>query len=217
MPSGPESFVAHPRYTQEFTRARELLLAHPGPLAGHLSLRRGRDWCRVGSRPSAPPVGVRIPGHGAQGGGTRPNRGVAHDYARARDRHGHWGQLARVVCRSSVSGHRPGPPRVPAYRSPPPCPAHVAFVNPLDWGVDGMSEMCASTLTWLFSVFLDPANWDNAVWGLSGAIHDRGSTSVGSAGSTRRSWTRRSAARSSPGAAASPFSARPSGRRSGAA
>ena len=30
MPSGPESFVAHPLYAQEFTRARELLLANPG-------------------------------------------------------------------------------------------------------------------------------------------------------------------------------------------
>ncbi|EQD80752.1 single-stranded-DNA-specific exonuclease RecJ, partial [mine drainage metagenome] len=34
-------------------------------------------------------------------------------------------------------------------------------------------EMCASTLTWLFTVFLDPVNWDNAPWGLSGAIADR--------------------------------------------
>ena len=36
-----------------------------------------------------------------------------------------------------------------------------------------MSEMCAATLTWLFSIFLDPLNWDNAPWALSGAIGDR--------------------------------------------
>ena len=36
-----------------------------------------------------------------------------------------------------------------------------------------MSELCAATLTWLFTVFLDPINWDNAAWGLSGAIGDR--------------------------------------------
>jgi RecJ-like exonuclease len=36
-----------------------------------------------------------------------------------------------------------------------------------------MNELCASTLTWLFTVFLDPVNWDNAPWGLSGAIADR--------------------------------------------
>jgi RecJ-like exonuclease len=36
-----------------------------------------------------------------------------------------------------------------------------------------MNEMCGATLAWLFSVFLDPVNWDNAPWGLSGAIADR--------------------------------------------
>ena len=30
MPSGPESFVADPAYSTEFTHARELLLGHPG-------------------------------------------------------------------------------------------------------------------------------------------------------------------------------------------
>ncbi|MGP8134740.1 MAG: DHHA1 domain-containing protein, partial [Thermoplasmata archaeon] len=63
--------------------------------------------------------------------------------------------------------------RYPGAPDPPPLPAHVAFVNPLDWGVDGMNEMCGATLAWLFGIFLDPANWDNAPWGLSGAIHDR--------------------------------------------
>ncbi|MGI0129203.1 MAG: DHHA1 domain-containing protein [Thermoplasmata archaeon] len=61
----------------------------------------------------------------------------------------------------------------PGAPTPPALPEHVAFVNPLDWGVDGMSELCAATLTWLFTVFLDPINWDNATWGLSGAIGDR--------------------------------------------
>ncbi|HTT25481.1 MAG TPA: DHHA1 domain-containing protein, partial [Thermoplasmata archaeon] len=35
------------------------------------------------------------------------------------------------------------------------------------------SELCAATLTWLYTIFLDPRNWDNAPWGLSGAISDR--------------------------------------------
>ncbi|MCI4348520.1 MAG: DHHA1 domain-containing protein, partial [Thermoplasmata archaeon] len=61
----------------------------------------------------------------------------------------------------------------PGAPTPPTCPPHVAFVNPLDWGVDGMTEMCASTLSWLFTIFLDPKNWDNVPWALSGAIHDR--------------------------------------------
>lgn len=61
----------------------------------------------------------------------------------------------------------PGVPR------PPSLPDRVAFVNPLDWGVDGMSQLCAASLTWLFTIFLDPRNWDNAPWGLSGVIADR--------------------------------------------
>ncbi|EQD68232.1 single-stranded-DNA-specific exonuclease RecJ, partial [mine drainage metagenome] len=63
--------------------------------------------------------------------------------------------------------------KYPGAPEPPELPPHVAFVNPLDWGVDGMSELCASMLTWLFTIFLDPVNWDNAPWGLSGAIGDR--------------------------------------------
>ncbi|MCW6167761.1 MAG: hypothetical protein LVQ64_04850, partial [Thermoplasmatales archaeon] len=31
----------------------------------------------------------------------------------------------------------------------------------------------AATLTWLFTIHLDGRNWDNAPWGLSGAIADR--------------------------------------------
>ena len=104
----------------------------------------------------------------------------------------------------------------PGAPNPPPLPDHVAFVNPLDWGVDGMSEMCASTLTWLFTVFLDPVNWDNAPWGLSGAIADRQHVG-GFRGlnarlvdeAIRRSLIVRRRA--------SPSSARPSGRRSRAA
>ncbi|MCI4328847.1 MAG: single-stranded-DNA-specific exonuclease, partial [Thermoplasmata archaeon] len=36
-----------------------------------------------------------------------------------------------------------------------------------------MRELCGATLSWLFTVFIDPVNWDNAPWGLSGAIADR--------------------------------------------
>jgi len=56
---------------------------------------------------------------------------------------------------------------------PPSLPPHVAFVDPLNWAVDGMTELCASTLAWLFTVFLDARNWDNASFGISGAISDR--------------------------------------------
>ena len=78
-------------------------------------------------------------------------------------------RFARHATRSIILDHH----KYPGVPNPPALPDHVAFVNPLDWEVDGMSELCAATLTWLFSIFIDPANWDNAPWGLSGAISDR--------------------------------------------
>lgn len=173
MPSGPESFVAHPLYAQEFTRARELLLATPGRwriiyhydgdgigAASALvrSLRRlgygfqttalkGVERVRIEELLRATPGPVLVTDTGA----SWPESYAAHRYP--------------VI----VLDHH----TYPGHPTPPTSPAHVAFVNPLDWGVDGMNEMCASTLAWLFTIFLDPKNWDNVPWALSGAIHDR--------------------------------------------
>ncbi|HYB80037.1 MAG TPA: DHH family phosphoesterase [Thermoplasmata archaeon] len=173
MPSGPDGLVADPHYTSEFERARALLLAHPqrwrviyhydgdGIAAASCALRAlqrlgypaqataltGVERDRVSALLAATSVPVLVVDTGAS-----------------------WLDL--------FAAHAPGVVvldhhRYPGAPNPPPLPSHVAFVNPLDWGVDGMNELCASTLTWLYTVFLDPVNWDNAPWGLSGAIADR--------------------------------------------
>jgi single-stranded-DNA-specific exonuclease len=173
MPSGPESFVAHPLYNQEFTRARELLLATPGRwrviyhydgdgigAASALvrALQRlgygfqatalqGVERVRIEELLRATPGPVIVTDTGA----SWPESYAAHRFP--------------VI----VFDHH----TYPGHPTPPTLPAHVAFVNPLDWGVDGMNEMCASTMCWLFTIFLDPKNWDNVPWALSGAIHDR--------------------------------------------
>ncbi len=173
MPSGPDGFVSDPRYTEEFERARRLLLAHP---------RRWRviyhyDADGIASASCALRALARL-GYPVQ---ATALLGVERDRIAELlsstmgpvlvvDTGGSWLDLfARHAHPVIVLDHHkyPGPP------PPPGLPEHVAFVNPLDWGVDGMREMCAATLTWLFTVFLDPLNWDNASWGLSGAIGDR--------------------------------------------
>lgn len=170
MPSGPEGFVPHPAYVPEFTHARELLLAHPGRwrviyhydgdgIASASSALRALQ--RLGYASQATPlVGVERPKmadllNATKGPVLIVDTGASWlDLAAA---HG-----APVI----VLDHH-------QYPTPPALPPHVAFVNPLNWGVDGMSELCAATLTWLFTVHLDPKNWDNAPFGLSGAIADR--------------------------------------------
>jgi single-stranded-DNA-specific exonuclease len=173
MASGPEALVSHPRYTEEFAKARGLVLG------------TARRW--------------RVVYH-YDGDGVAAASALLRAFARLgyptqatalfgveRER---FAELARatpgpiLLTDTGASwldrfGDHPHPVvvldhhRYPGAPDPPPLPAHVAFVNPIDWGVDGMDEMCAATLCWLFTVFLDPANWDNAPWGLSGAIHDR--------------------------------------------
>ena len=173
MPSGPDGLVADPRYREEFERARALLLAHPrrwrviyhydgdGIASASCALRALQ---RLGYPAQATAlVGVEGPRLGALLAATP-------------------GPVLVVDTGSSwldILSHHPEPVVVldhhkyPGVPNPPALPPHVAFVNPLDWGVDGMRELCASTLTWLYTVFLDPVNWDNAPWGLSGAIADR--------------------------------------------
>ncbi|HLN50815.1 MAG TPA: DHH family phosphoesterase [Thermoplasmata archaeon] len=173
MPSGPDGFVRHPRYLEEFGRARGLLLGNP---------RRWRvvyhyDGDGVAGASCALRALARL-GYPAQATAlVHVERERIATLLKATE-----GPVLVTDTGASwldLFAQHPHPVIVldhhsyPGVPDPPPLPDHVAFVNPLDWGVDGMSEMCASTLTWLFSVFLDPANWDNAVWGLSGAIHDR--------------------------------------------
>ncbi|MGA8603535.1 MAG: DHH family phosphoesterase [Thermoplasmata archaeon] len=173
MPSGPDGFVSDPHYSAEFERARALLLAHP------------RRWRIIyhydGDGIAAASCAVRALERLGYPSQATALVGVERDRVAALlgstagpvlvvDTGASWLDLfaehrAPVV----VLDHH----KYPGVPNPPPLPEHVAFVNPLDWGVDGMNELCAATLTWLYTVFLDPLNWDNAAWGLSGAIADR--------------------------------------------
>ncbi len=173
MPSGPDGFVSDPRYTREFDRARSLLLGHPG----RWRVIYHYDADGIASASSALRALARL-GYPAQ---ATALQGVERERMA--------GLLARtpspvLVVDTGASwldlfAHHPRPVLVLDHHKYPggpeasALPEHVAMVNPLDWGVDGMSELCASTLTWLFTIFLDPVNWDNAPWGLSGAIGDR--------------------------------------------
>jgi single-stranded-DNA-specific exonuclease len=173
MPSGPEGFVDQPAYTAEFTRARELLLAHPG----RWRIIYHYDGDGIASASSAMRALLRL-GYGVQ---ATPLVGV--ERSRMADLlRGFAGPTLIVDTGASwldLYAEHPHPVVIldhhqyPGVPQPPELPAHVAFVNPLDWGVDGMTELCAASLTWLYTVFLDPKNWDNAPWGLSGAIADR--------------------------------------------
>ncbi|MGP8076843.1 MAG: DHHA1 domain-containing protein [Thermoplasmata archaeon] len=173
MPSGPDGFVSDPRYTEEFERARSLLLAHPqrwrviyhydgdGIAAASCAL---RALDRLGyPAQSTPLVGVERERMAALLGATAGPVLVVDTGASWLDLFVEHGSPVVIL------DHH----KYPGVPNPPTLPSHVAFVNPLDWGVDGMNELCAGTLTWLYSVFLDPLNWDNAPWGLSGAISDR--------------------------------------------
>ncbi len=174
MPSTPDSFVAHPRYTAEFARARALLFAHPG----RWRVIYHYDGDGIASASAAARALARL-GYPVQ---TTPLLGVERDRIEPLVRATH-GPLLVVDTGASwldlfathghpviVLDHHQYPQSEAAAST---LPAHVALVNPLDWGVDGMSELSAATLTWLFTIFLDPVNWDNAPWGLSGAIADR--------------------------------------------
>ena len=171
MPSGPEGFVERPQYAEEFNRARELLFRNPvrwrvvyhydgDGIAAASSLLRALQ--RLAYPFQATPL-------------TAVERGRMEEMMRRTP-----GPMIVVDTGASwlpLLSEHPQPVIVLDHHryvdSGRRLPSHVAFVNPLDWGVDGMSEMCAGTLSWLFTVFLDPRNWDNAPWGISGAIADR--------------------------------------------
>ncbi len=173
MPSGPEHFVAEPAYSTEFAKARELLLAHPG----RWRVIYHYDGDGIASASCAVRALLRL-GYGVQ---ATPLVGV--ERSRMGDLlHAYRGPTLIVDTGASwldLYADHPAPVvildhhRYPGGPDPPALPAHVALVNPLDWKVDGMTELCAASLTWLYTVFLDPKNWDNAPWGLSGAIADR--------------------------------------------
>jgi single-stranded-DNA-specific exonuclease len=175
MPSGPEGFVAHPNYRAEFTRAREVLLTHPG----RWRIIYHYDGDGIASASSAVRALRRL-GYPVQ---ATPFQGVLRGHMEEL-LHATQGPVWIVDTGASwldlyaahphpvlVLDHHTYPAQVNG--GPPELPKHVAFVNPLDWGVDGMSELCAATLTWLYTIFVDPKNWDNAPWGISGAIADR--------------------------------------------
>jgi single-stranded-DNA-specific exonuclease len=173
MPSGPDGFVTNPAYGREFTKARELLLAHPGRwrviyhydgdgIASASSLLRMFE--RLGYPPYATPL------QGVERDRMRTLLDGTHGPVLVVDTGASWLDLYPAHHHPViVLDHH----QYVGSPNPPALPDHVAFVNPVDWGVDGMREMCAATLSWLFSVFVDPVNWDNAPWGLSGAIADR--------------------------------------------
>ena len=173
MPSGPDSFSADPAYRSEFERARALVLGHPG----RWTVIYHYDADGIASASSALRAFARL-GYPAQAtalaGVVRERMAELLDAAPGpvliADTGSAWLDLYPSHREPVVVLDHHQYPGVP---EPPKLPAHVALVNPLDWGVDGMSEMCAATLTWLFTIFLDPKNWDNAPWGLSGAIGDR--------------------------------------------
>ncbi len=173
MPSGADGFVANPAYGREFNRARELVLAHPrrwrivyhydgDGIASASTLVRMFE--RLGDPPYATPLqGVRRETMQTLLAGTHGPVLVVDTGASWLDLYPAHPHPVVILDHHQYEG-APHPPELPD---------HVAFVNPVDWGVDGMREMCAATLSWLFSVFVDPLNWDNAPWGLSGAIADR--------------------------------------------
>ena len=173
MPSGPEGFVTESAYSTELNHAKELVLGHPGRwrivyhydgdgIASASSAVRALR--RLGYAFQATPlVGVERARMEEIIAATRGPLWIVDTGASWLDLYPKHPHPVVILDHHKYSDGAP----------PPALPAHVALVNPLDWGVDGMTELCAATLTWLFTIWLDPKNWDNAPWGLSGAIADR--------------------------------------------
>lgn len=173
MPSGPEGLVQHPAYRTEFERARDALLGHPG----RWRIIYHYDGDGIAAASCALRALNRL-GFPVQATALRAvERPRIEELLKATttpvivvDTGASWLDLFEAHPHPViVLDHHlyPGAP------NPPKLPEHVAFVDPLDWGVDGMNELCAATLTWLYTAFLDGRNWDNAAFGLSGAVSDR--------------------------------------------
>lgn len=173
MPTGPQRFVDHPAYAKEFDRARSVLLAHPGRwrIVYHYDgdgIASASTAVRMLRRLGYPYQATAL--LGVERGRFEALLGATQGPVLVVDTGASW--------LSSLHQH-PHPVIVLDHHlyegvpQPPELPDRSAFVDPLDWGVDGMTELCAATLTWLFAIFIDPANWDCAPWGLSGAISDR--------------------------------------------
>ena len=173
MPSGPEAFVQYPAYETEFTRARELVLGHPG--RWRIIYHYDGDGIAGGSALAIALRRLGYPVHASPLVGVERERmaellTATNGPAIVVDTGASWLDLAATHPHPVVVlDHH----RYEGVPTPPKLPDHVGFVNPLDWGVDGMTELCGASLAWLFTIFLDPRNWDNAPWGISGAIADR--------------------------------------------
>lgn len=170
MGSGPERFVSDPRFSEEVARAQALLKDHPG----RWRVIYHYDGDGIASASSALRALSRL-GYPAQ---ATPLVGVERERMNALLRSTAGPLLIVDTGAAWLDMYRSHPHPVIVldhhrYRPPATLGENVALVNPLDWGVDGMTELSAASLTWLFTVLVDPRNWDNAPWGLSGAIADR--------------------------------------------
>jgi single-stranded-DNA-specific exonuclease len=165
-----EGLVADPRYEQELkattdlfarTHGRWRVLYHndgdgiaSASVAAHLLSRLGRPWQLT------PLLGVE-------------RAGVERVLRATR------GPLLVVDTGSSfldLFALHPHPVVVLDHHAPPaqlPVGERLAFANPHDWGVDGMTELSASMLTYVFARRLLPTATDLLAFGLSGAIADR--------------------------------------------
>jgi single-stranded-DNA-specific exonuclease len=173
MPSGPDGLVEHPSYRTEFDRARRLLFAHPG--RWRVIYHYDGDGIAAASCAVRALQRLGFPVQATALLAVEKPRMVELLAATSTpvlvvDTGASWLDLfAAHPHPVIVLDHH----QYPGAPQPPELPESVAFVDPLNWGVDGMNELCASSLTWLFTVFLDARNWDNAAFGVSGAIADR--------------------------------------------
>lgn len=165
-----EGLVADPRYERELTAATDLFASTPGrwrvlyhsdgdgiasaSVAAHLLSRLSRPWQLT------PLLGVE--------------RAGVEKVLRATK-----GPMLVVDTGSSfldLFARHPHPVVVLDHHVPhmevPSVPT-LAFVNPHRWGVDGMTDLSASMLTYVFARRLLPNATDLLAFGLSGAIADR--------------------------------------------
>ena len=170
--SGPslEGLVSDPRYAQELHAAVDLFGSSPGrwrvlyhndgdgiasaSVAALALSRLGRPW------QLSPLLGVERAGVERVLRGTRGPLLVVDTGSSFLDLFVSHGRPVVVL------DHHVPPGETPAGAS-------LAVVNPHHWGDDGMTELSASMLTYLFARLLLPEAVDLLAYGLSGAIADR--------------------------------------------